>query len=407
MSNAEFQKMLDKPSVKFILDHTMFAQLFYSMEHIEIEDDHPLFQAYGQPPTAFSDGKILGVNRKFFEGLTFGQQISLLAHETLHPALEHQWRIGTRDQQLANIAMDFEVNQILKENNFAALPGRFWIQDDKYEGWPFEKIYDDLLQNATVVQLAPGQGPPGNGNAIQKVGGKTFIYLSMPDVQECPGNDSEKQEARNRMQSKVVNAATMAEKMQGNVPAQIRRLIEKIKCPPIPWHEKLERFMQNMSWDDFEWAKPDRQGFWKTGFVTPTLYSERMGCVAIFIDTSGSISARELAEFGYHTNGVRAQTLPEQTILIYCDAAVQEPVEFYPDGMPLTLEGRGGGGTDFRPPFEWLKKNNITPDVAIYFTDMCGSFPDKDPGYPVIWVTKSNFDDEKVPFGEILNFEDK
>lgn len=390
MTPQEFQKMLDAPSIKFILNHTMFAQLFYSMDTEEIPDDHPLFQAYGFTPTAYCDGKKLGVNEKFFKSLTIEQQISLLAHETLHAALEHSWRLGIRDPQLGNIAMDYEVNALLKENGFADLPGMLY--DKKYDGWPFEKIYDDLLQQVNKSKKSGGSGN-GKGN------------LPMRDVHPCPGTKDEQVEARNRMQSKVVSAARMAEKMQGNIPGAFKRLVENILCPKLPWHEIMRRFMKSLNFNDYDWTRPDRHGFFKTGLVQPRLFSETMDTIVVVIDTSGSIGEKELAEFGFHFNGIRQDANPRKTYLIYCDAAVQGKVEEYDAGQDVPLEARGGGGTDFRPPFEYVAKNGIVPDVLVYFTDTYGTFPEEDPGYPVLWVSAT--EGVKVPFGELVNFKDK
>jgi predicted metal-dependent peptidase len=404
MTPKEFQAMLDKPSVKFILDHTMFAQLFYSFDHVLIPDDDPMFAARGQHATAYCDGKEMGVNPTFFQALTVPQQISLLAHETLHGALEHPWRLGNRDVMLANVAMDFEVNALLVENKFAELPN--WLYDAKYAGWPFEKIYDDLLKNATVVRLPGGAGASGQGGKMMKdKDGNPVIILPMPDVGECPGSTDEKEEAKSRMQSKVVNAARMAEKMQGNIPAAFKRLIDKILCPKLPWHELMRRYFKSITFNDYDWRRPDRHGYAKTGLIQPRLYSEQLDCLATFIDTSGSIGQEELSEFAFHFNGCRAESNPRKTYLGYIDAEICGKVEEYDQSQDIAFEARGGGGTDFRPAFEWLEKQGIVPDVMIYFTDMYGIFPKKAPDYPVLWVTKT--EGFEPPFGEVINFDDK
>jgi len=76
------------------------------------------------------------------------------------------------------------------------------------------------------------------------------------------------------------------------------------------------------------------------------------------------------------------------------------------------MKMHGGGGTDFRPPFEWVKKNiDGKPTCMIYFTDMaCSRFPE-DPGYPTIWVqtetmySGSHWGDP--PFGELIKMDMK
>jgi predicted metal-dependent peptidase len=83
---------------------------------------------------------------------------------------------------------------------------------------------------------------------------------------------------------------------------------------------------------------------------------------------------------------------------VYCDAAVQSVQEFRASEA-VRLEPKGGGGTDFRPAFEWVAKNDVSPVCLIYLTDLCcDSFPET-PEYPVLWVTDSR---RTAPFGETV-----
>ena len=89
---------------------------------------------------------------------------------------------------------------------------------------------------------------------------------------------------------------------------------------------------------------------------------------------------------------------PERIHVVYCDAAVQSTEEFGPS-EPIKLSPKGGGGTDFRPPFQWIEGEGIQPKCLIYLTDLCcNSFPEP-PEYPVLWVTDSR---STAPFGETL-----
>ena len=46
---------------------------------------------------------------------------------------------------------------------------------------------------------------------------------------------------------------------------------------------------------------------------------------------------------------------------------------------------KGGGGTSFKPVFEYVATKCEQPDLLIYFTDGYGDVPEK-PAYPVMWV---------------------
>jgi len=65
----------------------------------------------------------------------------------------------------------------------------------------------------------------------------------------------------------------------------------------------------------------------------------------------------------------------------------------------IKLSPKGGGGTDFVPPFRWVEENDIEPKCLVYLTDLCcNSFPVV-PDYAVLWVTNSH---KAAPFGETL-----
>ena len=123
-----------------------------------------------------------------------------------------------------------------------------------------------------------------------------------------------------------------------------------------------------------------------------------VGEIVIVVDTSASIGTKELEQFAGEINAITNDAWPESIRVIYCDAAVQAVEEFGPSD-PIKLSPKGGGGTDFVPPFRWVEENDIEPKCLIYLTDLCcHSFPGP-PDYPVLWVTDSH---KTAPFGETL-----
>ena len=85
---------------------------------------------------------------------------------------------------------------------------------------------------------------------------------------------------------------------------------------------------------------------------------------------------------------------------VYEEKVVQCAQEFSPSD-PVRLEPRGGGGTDFRPAFDWVSENNIAPVCLIYLTDLCCHSHPEAPEYPGLWVTDSR---RTALFGESLRF---
>jgi predicted metal-dependent peptidase len=119
----------------------------------------------------------------------------------------------------------------------------------------------------------------------------------------------------------------------------------------------------------------------------------------IGVDTSGSIGDEELKQFAGEITAISDQAKPEAIHVVYCDAAVNGIQEFGPS-EPVVLEAKGGGGTDFRPVFQWVEANGISPVCLIYLTDLCCyGYPSPPPSYPVLWVTDSR---RVAPFGETV-----
>ncbi|MHC1743998.1 MAG: VWA-like domain-containing protein [Syntrophobacteraceae bacterium] len=121
----------------------------------------------------------------------------------------------------------------------------------------------------------------------------------------------------------------------------------------------------------------------------------------IAVDTSGSVDVSDLDQFCGEVNAILEEYDTKANVL-YCDTAVAAVQVFTRDNLPLRLNALGGGGTDFRPPFEWVAENGIRPAALIHLTDLeCRRFPEEEPPYPVLWTRIGTWG-RTPPFGEIL-----
>jgi predicted metal-dependent peptidase len=66
----------------------------------------------------------------------------------------------------------------------------------------------------------------------------------------------------------------------------------------------------------------------------------------------------------------------------------------------------GGGGTEFKPVFDYVEENAIDPTVLLYYTD--GENSDvhalremAEPGYPVVWIS-TLLGEDNFPFGQVV-----
>jgi predicted metal-dependent peptidase len=191
--------------------------------------------------------------------------------------------------------------------------------------------------------------------------------------------------------------ALRSAKAWGHEPAGIERPLSESPQSRQDWRAILRDFVAATTPADCRWTPPNRR-YIASGLYLPSVDRRGVGEIVIAVDTSGSIGRLELEQFASEISAISEEMQPEAIHVVYCDAAVQCAQQLGPS-EPVRLEPRGGGGTDFCPPFEWVAENNIAPVCFIYLTDLCcHSYPEA-PEYPVLWVTDSR---KTAPFGETL-----
>lgn len=328
--------------------------------------------------TAATDGKRFFYNPVFVRSLTPAVHQSLVAHEVMHCALDHMSRLLERQHARWNRAADFCINLILKDAGMEIPPT--WLLNTAFAGMSADEIYQ-LLPPDEDDGSSPGTGQPGG---------------SIDEL--MPADPGTGESLSVEWKIAAVQAATAA-KQAGNLPASLARFVEEALAPKADWRDHLWRFATQVNKDDYSWTRPNRR-YLSAGIYLPGLYSENMGPIAIAIDTSGSIDQDTLNTFGAEIRAIVESVRPSKVHVIYCDAEVNHVDEFSP-GDPLQFDMHGGGGTDFRPPFEYLEENGITPECFVYLTDLYGPFPDE-PEYPVLWAATT---DQAVPFGEVIRLD--
>ena len=125
-----------------------------------------------------------------------------------------------------------------------------------------------------------------------------------------------------------------------------------------------------------------------------------VGRIAIAIDTSGScfnyIAMNFLGEMRRILDELYGGVSSEPQIIVYeCDYEIRCEEHFKGDDVFRALSGQrllhGGGGTSFVPVFERIDRINEEDGdhpvrALIYLSDCYGTFPEKKPDYPVIFV---------------------
>ena len=117
---------------------------------------------------------------------------------------------------------------------------------------------------------------------------------------------------------------------------------------------------------------------------TPTL-----GHIVAAVDTSCSVTKKQLQEIYSEINSMRNMYKPKRMTVIGCDSKIQTILELqeYDDIAKVKLGG--GGGTKFAPVMAWAKKEK--PMLLMYFTDLEAEHYEKsdEPGFNTLWICYS------------------
>lgn len=400
-SEAEKAKILDKlitARVGLLLRHPFFGNLATRMKMVEASD---------WCSTLATDGRNFYYNPGFVNKLTPKEAEFGFAHEVLHNVFDHMGRRDGRDPQLSNIAADFAANQILKDERIGTVPSFIKIfQDDKYRGWSYEQIYQDLYDKAEKIDISQlgelldehldgeGEGESDDGEDGDQEGkGKGRPKLTA----------EEKKQIRDEIKEAMVAAAQSAG--AGKVPAGIARMIQAFTEPKMDWRQMLRMNIQSILKSNFSFARPNRKSQ-HSGAILPGMMNDETIDVSVAIDMSGSISDKMAMDFLSEVKGIMDE-YKDFTLDLWCfDTDVYGYQRFTGDTADEIMDYKcqGGGGTAFEANWEFMKNEGIEPKKFIMFTDgyPCGTWGDED-YCDTLFIVHGN-DAIIAPFGQTAHY---
>ena len=399
----EVKQCLTRARTDLLLSHPFFGALLFRLR----------FEPLSGIPWMATDGISLFYNPESVAKLHHAELVFTLAHEVLHPALQHHTRRGERDRKVWNMACDYAINPLLLDAGL--YPPAGVLHEDRFRSMSAEQIYALLAQE----EGESGSSPSHNGESfdtafspedsradsdesqagltpqVPETPGGYGQVLDVPNT-EVPGAPATAEQIREQEREWriAVDEAQSAAKMAGKSPLGVERAVEAADRATVNWREALRRCFSETLATDYTWSRPNRR-FIGSGLYLPGLHKEGAGELAIAIDCSGSIANRTLSLFAAELTALVEENHPERVHVLYFDTAVQR-ADIFEFGQPIQLQPRGGGGTDFRPVFEYLETEHIEPHAVVFLTDLCGTFPEQEPPWPVIWASTQQ---TEAPFG--------
>jgi len=423
----DIEKKLASARTKLILEKPFLGALVLRLPMVEGNADWC--------KSTFSNGKKFYFNRDYISALTADQTQFALAHEALHCALSHFARRQHRIKHRWDMACDLAINPMLINDGLKPPVDALYLR--QYENMTAEEIYPCLEDNENDKDRELEQnlnensdndeGEGGTGDQQDQKEGEQQKQKSDSrgqgqedgGVREENSTNSDGQDKGERppeeegegepdpltpqeietlstqWQQRMASAAQQAIQA-GKLGGSMARMVDHLLQPRLPWRMLLARYMNMVARDDYTYSRPsNRRG---DPAVYPSLRSAQAE-VVVALDTSGSISDKEIGEFISEIDAIKSQ-LRARITLLACDSVLDAEAPWYYEpweefAMPKKF--KGGGGTSFIPVIEWAEQQDRAPELIVYFTDAQGKFPNKEPPFPVIWLVKGK---TPVPWGQ-------
>lgn len=374
-------------------------------------------------------------NPNFIAAQALAELRFISLHEIAHVALMHPARCENRDPVLWNIACDIYVNAVLS-CEFDLKPGRTTTVDNIYITMPesglycssvdihndyAESIYEDIKREVDKERGQGGQGgghsrdgdQQGQGERGQSQDGEDtsgnikITYsgslessgkYSTIEIEVTPGkykldvldNGKDKNEKLQESQRLISDAVVQVEISSQGVGTGTNSLLavsKKLLESKINWKRILRRYLVSVTSKDSSFSVPDKRMTYQK-CVYPgqsSIDDNKIEAIKICIDTSGSISDKDIAYFC----GQVYKLLKEFKVsaeLIYWDDIVQSthPFKDYEEFSRVDCRGRGGTNPGCIFKYFQSKTCKIKPKVTLVFTD--GYYFDN--WYEKSWVNK-------------------
>ena len=342
----------------------------------------------------------LAINEKFWTGLSDDHKMGLLKHELLHIAFGHLVSFSSfSNKKLANVAMDMEINQYIE----ASWLPEGGINIDDYKNIQLDRkagcryYYDQLLRLQDEKDKNGSTGDQEIDNLLDNIAsGDIPDHSTWEEFEDM--SEAEKKLIEKQVQKILQDAKEQTIKKRGNVPGEIEGLIvlDEVTKAKFDWKGYLRRFTGTST---KIFTKKIRRKENRRYEDNPGLKIKMKQHMLLAIDTSGSVSDTELAEFMNEIHHIHKAGV--DITIVQCDTRIRS-IEPYKGKNDLKVHGRGG--TEFDPVLDYYNANLKKYTSLVYFTDgEC--YTSVKPRNRVLWVLSERSEmNEDLP-GQVIKLE--
>jgi len=391
------EDLLSTGRIQLVINKPFWGHIALQMPFIESES------AGGQRTTAVDSNGRFYYNRQWVESMAIYEIIFELAHEVMHIVQHCTDRFPPgADHGLWNLAADYAADTALVDAGFKQSEvSKKMVPPDIQKmcrGKTTEQIYWMLLKKGEKQQGAgqqgqqgqkPGNGDPGPGNTP---GNHPKNHRGCATA-SLMGN-KQKPENVEKFKQHVIAAAQLA-KDRGDLPGFAADFIVKLMEPTVTWRDKLRHQASTTFKGRYSFARPSRRSH-SIGMRLPYRKPAKEGAI-ITIDTSGSISDKELCQFVTECTQIMKETGAPWIKIYFHDVDVHHVEEYNFETITKIKAGRGG--TSHIDVFNKINEDEEKVGMVICFTDLYTTFPPNAPDYPVIWAHSPSGSSQGVPWG--------
>tara|TARA_R110000751_G_scaffold90715_1_gene177988 strand:+ start:554 stop:1864 length:1311 start_codon:yes stop_codon:yes gene_type:complete len=368
--------------------------------------------------TAATNGRDSWYCRTFIDRIRDSDLRFTQLHEQHHIALEHltTWdNLVKIDADLANRAMDYVINVTIMDidagEGFVTLPldddGKVMcLYDTKYRGMDTQQVFK-ILHEEKQEEEEEGDDDSGGDDGSEPTGdgsgdGEPSDTGDSPasgsggfDDHDWEGAKALSKQEKNELGHEVAEALRQGSMAAGKMAGSGAEVgFDKMLDPQVDWREVLRDFISTTcAGNDFStYARPNRR-YMSTGVYMPSGISERVKTLVLAIDTSGSISQRELSSTLAEVKSICDIVRPEKVTVLYWGSNVVAQEDYDDTNMDKLVDStkpKDGGGTQVECVPAYMTEHGIDAQAAIVFTDgyIYGGWGKWD--CPVLWTVFDN-----------------
>lgn len=370
----------------------------------------------------------------FVDSLTIKELYAVIQHEIEHIVRVHCVRVGGRDPLIWNYAADFTVNGNKSRprigyhepsNNEVIVPlngNILWIPEDWPQDGTSEYFYDRLYKcyegakRCSVCgklksehgkpEDGTGSGPAtkgkkkkkgeGDGEGGDGCGSACGIGGEMIDDHSVWNQSDVSEDDARQIVKDVVDQ--VVQKCQGHVPGHLQSAIEALSKPAVRWRELLRHYIgKHVGNQRKTYSRRNRR---HDEFGIAGISRHAAATCNIIIDTSGSVSQKELEQFFTEIDSIASRA---KIMVLQWDHAMQG-FALYRRNSWKTWAIHGRGGTDMIAPIQYLIDESLIADVQIMLTDgECQWMEASKVNFPFITVITRGEDQTKGPgYGHVV-----